>query len=996
MINRILSLVLISLSFSSSIDAQVYYVKDYTTSDGLVQGTVKSIFQDSKGRMWFGTAEGVSIYDGTEFINYSSNEGFSRPVITSFYELQQGIMLVGTLGDGLVVFSDPPFSKPKLQAKIKDKNLISGIYISQIIPDQEGNVWFCTEEGLTIWRMKENKIVSVDSITTFGKYGKLSLFQIEFYDDKNFYAATNSGLFKKSNSSYEIIKYKGKEINEPVFKLFMDSKRILWFATLNDLFFIKNNTVRNIKEVYPDFKEPVYCIAEDKDKSIYLGSIDGLIRLFDNKFIHLDKNNGLQKKDIISLYLDDENNLWVGSLSGISKLNGSNFSFVNTRSFKGHFNYILKEGKKLFTTSSEGLFEIDNYSLKKSELTKGIPTKVINHYSKDDDYNYWFSTDKGLYRKKQNEIIHYSTNNGLPHNFIYQTAVDKKNIVWIATQRGLAYIKEDRVYNFENHLEKNWSYSDNISQNFITTQSIRRVAVDKNNDVWIGSWNGGLFRIHNDSVYRFSQKDGLTDLSIRGIQIDAQNNIWVSTRYGGVVKFDGKTFSKYDTENGLQSNWVFSVETDYNQNLWFCTAKGLTKHDGYKSITYDASDGITSAEIISSTKLGGKLWFLSNSQIFSYEPEKTINPFSYPKILFRQVKLIDGNLPSTDSALTNIDSEINSILTKSKTVPLPVELEYYQNSIVFDFAGIDFRDERRITYEFILDGFDKQWIKASKKNYITYTHLPPGKYSFKVNAINKEGLKSISPAVFDFNILTPFWQRWWFITISVVFFILLISLVNYLIYQYKIRQALRLERLRSNISTDLHDEIGTSLSSIAIFAELVKRENANGSFKNSDMLERIENTSRDLIDKMSDIVWAISPGNDKFEDALLKLKDYSVKILESRGINVILNLETNNDKIILPMDVRRNLLSIFKEVVTNAAKYSKASTVKIELKFIEKPETKIFLSIEDDGIGFDLNKHMNGYGLKNIKHRSDEIKAKLELNSSPGKGTSTKVEIPVL
>jgi two-component sensor histidine kinase len=482
-------------------------------------------------------------------------------------------------------------------------------------------------------------------------------------------------------------------------------------------------------------------------------------------------------------------------------------------------------------------------------------------------------------------------------------------------------------------------------------------------------------------------------LNIRGVQIDAQKNIWVSTRYGGAFKYDGQSFINYNTKNGLKSNWVFSIETDLNQNIWFCTANGLTKQDGNNSITYDASDGIISAEIISSAKFDGKLWFISNSQIFSTEPEEQNKTFNPPSVFFKQVKLIDGDLPSVVSTPLINPMNLNSILTQSLSTSEKIILEYYQNSLVIEFAGIGFRDEKKIRYDFILEGFDKVWTTNTQRNYLTYTHLPPGKYSFKVFAINKEGLKSVSPAVFDFEILTPFWQRWWFIALSILFFVLAVSLANYLIYQYKIRQALKLEKLRTKISTDLHDEIGTSLSSIAIFAGLIKRD--SGSIKKSDLLERIENTSRDLIDKMSDIVWAINPGNDKFEDALLKLKDYTVKILESRGIDVNFNIETANQEFPLPMDVRRNLLMIFKEVVTNAAKYSKASIVKIALKFDEKPEEKIFLSIEDDGIGFDLDTHSHGYGIGNIKRRAEEINAKLEINTSPAKGTKFIIEIPI-
>lgn len=995
MFKKLMVLIFLSLPLLSETAAQVYYFKKYTPTDGLVQGTIRAIYQDSKGRMWFGTAEGVSIYDGTEFFNYGISEGFTRPVITSFYEIAPGIMLVGTLGDGIVVFSDPSFSRTIFKTKITNTEYFAGRYISQIIPDQNGNIWIVSDDGITIWKMKANKLVADERIDSFGMFGNPGIYQMEFYDDKNFYIGTDIGLIKKNNSGYELVKYEGVTIDKPVFKLFKDSKGVLWFSTHHDLYYIKDDVVYNAVEINKGLKEAIYCFDEDKNQKIYFGTINGIITLDGSEINFITKENGLESKDIISLYSDFENNLWIGSLSGISKLTSSNFKFVRHETFKGHFTNIIRDEKKLFVTSSEGLFEIEDYKLIKSELGDGIYAKVIKHLYKDRNGNYWFSTENGVFIKKGNAVKLYKENDGMPHNFIYQIAVDTNNVAWIATQKGLAYIKLNSIYDFANNSEKKWIYSDDLAQHLLKTQSIRRVIVDDENSIWVGSWAGGLFRIKDNSVYRFTEKDGLLDLNIRGIQIDALKNIWVSTRYGGAFKFDGKTFLNFSTKNGLKSNWVFSVETDYNQNLWFCTANGLTKHDGYKSINFDASDGIVSAEIISSAKFGGKLWFVSNSQIFSYEPDEKEIDFNYPRILFKEIKLLDGNLPLEESTIYKDDLEINSIIAQTQITHSTTVLEHFQNSLVFDFAGIDFRDESKITYEYILEGFDNQWTQTTRKNYLTYTHLPPGKYSFKVYAVNKEGIKSLSPAVFNFEILIPFWQRWWFITISVLIFVLLVSLANYLIYQYKIRQALKLERMRSKISTDLHDEIGTSLSSIAIFAELVKRETTGRSPKVKDMLERIQNTSRELIENMNDIVWTINPGNDRFEDALLKLKDYTIKILESRGIDVSFNIDTANANIILPMDVRRNLLLIFKEIVTNAAKYSKASMVKIDLRFEDKSEKRITLSIEDNGVGFEANKIQPGYGLKNIKRRSDELKAKFNLNSSDGKGTSVSIEIPV-
>lgn len=995
MLKKIAATAFIFIFLLSEISAQVYFFKKYTTSDGLVQGTIRTICQDSKGRMWFGTAEGVSIYDGNEFYNYASAEGLVKPVITSFYEITDGIMLVGTLGGGIAVFSDPPYSKTILRTNILDSAFISGKYISQIIPDEKNNIWIVTDNGITKWEITDDKVSAIEKISALGQFWAQTIFQILFYDEKNFYAATETGLIKKTDSGYEKIKYKGQTIDNPVFALFKDSRGIIWFSTFEHLYYIENNIIHNAKEIHPILDKAIYCFAEDADKNILFGTIDGVIELSNGKITIINKANGLDVKDIFSLYFDAEKNLWIGSITGLNKLTGSSFKYVHHENFKGHFSSIVSLDKKLFVTSNEGIFGVEDYSLKKSELGNGIPTKIINHISKDQNGSYWFSTDIGVFSKNKNIIKHFSERDGLPHDFIYETLTDKNNVTWIATQGGLAYIKENNVYNFKEKFEKSWVFSDSLSRQILSTQSIRRLAVDVENSVWVGTWAGGLFKINGNSIHRFSQKDGLLDLSIRGIKIDAQKNIWVSTRYGGAFKFDGKSFVNYTTKNGLKSNWVFSVETDYNNNLWFCTANGLSKHDGYKWINYDPSDGITSAEIMMSIKYAGKLWFLSRSQIFSYEPDEKKNLFYHPAIFFKQIKLIDDDLPFDNSVKQNTNENINSILASTRKIPDVVILEHSQNSLVFEFVGIDFKDENKVSYEYILEGFEKEWTKNTRKNFLTYTHLPPGKYSFKAIAIDKEGIKSLSPAVFNFEILIPFWQSWWFITISLIFFVLIISFVNYLIYQYKIKQALRLERIRTKISTDLHDEIGTSLSSIAIFAELVKREISGRSPKVLDMLGRIQNTSRDLIENMSDIVWAINPGNDKFEDALLKLKDYTIKILESRDINVVFMTDKHNAEMATPMDVRRNLLLIFKEIVTNAAKYSKADQVKIDLRFEDKPKKKIFLSITDNGVGFDVDKIQPGYGLKNIKRRCEELQASLELNSSVGKGTSISIEINI-
>lgn len=995
MFKKILTSGFIFISLLSNLTAQVYYFKKYTTSDGLVQGTIRVISQDSFGRMWFGTAEGVSIYDGFSFYNYGIDDGLPVPVITSFLEVAPGVMLVGTLGSGIAVFEKTPFKKDIIKTILNNKKYLISPYVSQITRDAKGNIWIFTDEGISEWIFKDSVFTQVRHQDKFGKLGKLNILRAAFTDNGESYYATDIGLVRKHNDQYEFVYPDSTQKKEPVFYVYFDKDKRLWFTTINKLYFLKENKITDFSKSHPEITVPSISYCEDRYGNLRIGMLGSIFLFNGNRLETINHNNGLTETSIISLFYDNENNLWIGSLDGMSKLTNTNLKFIKNQKPQTYFTSdVTQIDDKLLIGSNLDLYEIKDFSLAPSTFTVGIGKASYNRIGRFNN-DLWFATDRGVFVKNKSGVLHFTKKDGLPHNFIYNIKQDLNGIVWIGSQSGLAYCRNGQIFNFSNKSEEKWNFSDSKSKNILSNTSIRWLIVGEDNSVWVGSWADGLFRIKADSIFRFTEKNGLNDLHIRGLYIDSKKKLWVGTRYGGVFICDNGNFQQLSIKDGLSSNWVFSILEDDFNNYWFSTANGVNKFDGKHWLKFDASDGISSGEIKFSTKVESDLWFCSWSQIFCYNTGNNYAFDSKPNIHFTQIRLLDGELPDNPNSDSTGEFRFEDLGKQTISKNEIIELTYSNNTLFFEFAGTSFKDESNVRYDYKLEGFDINWTLNTQRNYLSYTHLPPGKYSFKVYAINKEGLKSSNPAVFNFIILAPFWQRWWFITLSLIVFVLIVSLINYIIYQYKIRQALKVEILRTKISSDLHDEIGTSLSSIAIFTQLIKRESKSGSIRAVELLERIENTSRDLIDKMSDIVWAVNPGNDKFEDALLKLKDYSVKILESKGINLEFNLKAGNEKIILPMDVRRNLLSIFKEVVTNSAKYSNASTVRIDLRFYEKPTRKILLSIEDNGVGFDIIKQVEGNGLKNIKHRSNEINAKLQLNSSPGKGTKVIIEIPI-
>ncbi len=988
-------LLMLILIFSTNITvlSQNYFFKKYTEADGLVQGTVRQIYQDSKGRMWFGTVDGLSIYDGSEFSNYRAEDGLTVPIISGFLEISDGVMLVGTLGNGIEVLVKQPFQRDSVILTIKDKEFLVDPRVNQIKRDNKGNIWICTEAGFTEWVFDKNSFTNIVHQNDFGELGEFSIYDVSFNSDGKKYFATSKGLLEYDGNHFRFICQSLLTNNEPVFYTYVDRQNTLWFSTLKHLFYLKDGVAKVFKLNGKDLNSGVNAITENKSNEIIICSLGKIILLKNNHVEVIDDKNGYTEKAALSVLIDREENLWTGSLEGVSKLNKSNFRFVNLNSVVLNNPQLIKTDDQILLGNSNGIFKIDKFNLKRSIEFKEFESIRVRDYLKDGDIQ-WFATENGVIVKKSGKKIIYDEHKGLPHNFVYSVCQDQSGIIWVLTQAGLAYIKNGSLYNFKSKTESGWKYSDLECQSAISTTSIRQAVVDKENTKWITTWRDGLIRIRNDSIYRFTQKDGLNDLRIRCLYLDSKNNLWIGTRFNGVYKYDGKLFYNYSTTNGLNSNWVFSITEDHVGNFWFCTSKGISKFDGERWISFGAADGIYGGEILNTIVKDSMVWFNSWEQIFCYLPESNNEQKIKPTVFFKQVSLLDSNLPVPKIDLVTEKFNLNKLLNLNFGYEAP-KIEYTNNTIIFDFAGTTFNGEKQIVYNYKLEGFDKNWIENTKRNYITYAHLPPGNYKFIVYAINRFGLRSEIPATFSFNILAPFWLRWWFIASVILFFILLISSINYLVYQYKIKQALKIEKLRSKISTDLHDEIGTSLSSIAIFAELIKRERKSNDRKYEDKLERIENTSRELVDKMSDIVWMVNPGNDKLNDALLKLKDYALNILESKGIDVVFDIDKIHTNFILPMEVRKSLLLIYKELVTNAAKYSKASLVNIKLKLKNDHSQKIILIVEDNGIGFDLTKTKNGNGIKNIRRRTEDVGGVCKITSEQGSGTRAVIEIPI-
>jgi hypothetical protein len=252
-----------------------------------------------------------------------------------------------------------------------------------------------------------------------------------------------------------------------------------------------------------------------------------------------------------------------------------------------------------------------------------------------------------------------------------------------------------------------------------------------------------------------------------------------------------------------------------------------------------------------------------------------------------------------------------------------LHLSYNQNYFNVYFTALNLINATANKYAYKLEGLDKDWTPANNITVANYSNLSPGTYTFKVIAANNNGVWNNKGASLTIIVSPPFWQTWWFILLCAI----AVGSIIYLFYRYRLNAALRVERLRTRISTDLHDDIGSTLSSISILSDMVMHDAANGNSK--EMLHEIKENSVNLMEKMDDIVWSINPRNDSLEKLLLRIKRFAAQLFEAKNIEYEIDISENIHSFKLPMEIRQHLYLMIKEAINNIIKHSQCTQAKI-------------------------------------------------------------------
>ena len=1005
---------------------------------GISQSTIEAIFQDSEGYIWLGTNDGLNRYNGYEFKIYNYEEyqnSISHNGITDITEDKYGNIWVNTVSgvNKINKKTEKISNYTEINGKIKEDST------TEIIVTKDNNILVGTYEGLNIYNSKEDRF----DVILEQKDGILSscIYSIDEDINGNIWIGTELGLNKLSKDFKVLETYPSES---EIYNIFCDDENgFVWAGSdSSGLLKIDKNTkevTQYINDIEDENSIPanqVGVIIRDSKGNLWVGTTNGLARYNEkNDSFDVYKNkvydkNSLVYNDVRSIIEDREGVLWVGTYSGIS--------IFDTESSIKYYNAGLDDGYLLSENMVHGIYEDDEGYLWVGSRTKGVNiidrenntsksinmenNNVIQSNSINDITGYkdfiFVATDAGVLKinKKENTIQNYNLEDGLIGENVKDIFVCDKNYLWIGSTNGLNLldIENDKIIDMTDYVDEG-SY-------------VRYVYQGQDGSYYIGFLrDGGLGIIEPNSketkYYKNipNNKTSISSNRVRYINEDSKGNIWIGTSYG-LNKYDPKTkvFKRYTTSDGIANNTIYGVLVDDNDNIWVSTNKGISQIDTKNNTVNNLSvtDGLQGNEFNGNAAFkskSGELFFGGINGLNAFYPEDVNSINNKSKVIFDGFKVNDKDY-----------LDINGLKFDNNT-----------ENIKIKFFTPVYSSNKNISYEYELIGSNSSKA-TTKENYVIYNDLLPGKYTFKVRAVDSRGYISDSETI-EFSIKYPFWMS------PIACFIYLVIAILFIINnKYKLKYLDRLVKSRTkeleeqmikneelynnnikieenknkylvNLSHELRTPLNVISSTNQLLLELSKKDNIKSdklayyidiSERNCNRLLNLVNNILDntkLQSKMYtlnlkevDIIYLV-------EETSLTLIDY----IKSKSIELIIDPEVE-EKVILCDDyeIERCIVNL----VSNAAKFTpEGGNITITIKDLDD---KVMISVLDTGVGIEEKYHKtifdrfnqvdndeskggSGLGLSITSKIVELHKGEIYVESKVGEGSNFVIILPV-
>ena len=936
---------------------------------------ITDLLEDKNEILWIATADGgLSRYDyrlppDKQFqqFKHSPSDSTSIPVniINALLEDASGDLWLATSGNGVLRFNKKKktFSEP---IRRKSRTCLD------LAIDHKGIIWAGKQGG---------GLTKIDPAT------------MKYEEDERYFDVY------------------AKLPHMTVSSLFRDSKNNMWMGSWDKVVYRvdpatqREDVFRKTEDPFSFPEDDPLSFAEDKNEHIWIGGkYNGLYFYHPatGKFFNYrhdpSKEGSLAGNQVNCIFIDGSGIVWLGTNGGISIYDPVQQKFAQTflpiidNNRQTIYDFHTDENNNVLIGTSEGLYvrNATDRSLRHFPLTYKNEKLAVTKFFRNRDGVLYIGTQVSVFRLNKDFSVAPlpNTDKDVVMNHIIESRVVSMTADTIDGHPVLLVSPYGHYLAYYDFVLQQWvSRQDSIRQIIkkfnIRDNLIREFFKTSNGNIWMATTKSGLgeWARHSSPVVRYYNNIPGNDSSISNnhifdIREDKKGNLWVSTYGGGLHYFnvDTKQFQHITASHNLAEG----MQVDDSGNVWMIANGNLDRYDPYhKSYsTFELPDLEKSGGVRGyiCRDANGKMYIAGSGYFIVFDPTQVRDLRTTPPVHFTDFKIFN-------------DSYSHLLFEKE------INLKYNENFFTVEYAAPGYHAGYPVQYSHQLVGVDHNWVDDGTKSAVNYTNLDAGEYMFKIRATIKPGVWENEISSVLIRIKPPWWRTWWFFSMAAVF----IALVIYFMYRYRINELLKRQAIRNKIAQDLHDNVGSTLSSISVYSQVAKIYQQQQKLEPlQDTLEKISATSSEMISEMNDIVWAINPRNDNMETILQRMESFARPLLASQEVKFHFSYVPGIQHQHLEMAKRKNFYLIFKEAINNALKYSGCKNLWVDISLHHH---QLELLVKDDGKGFDVKKirsmnTLSGNGVRNMEMRAKEMKGNWSIVSSDS-GTIVKLAFPI-
>ena len=992
----VLSFAILWLGGNSMLRGEQFHVRGWHVEDGLPDGSITALAETTDGYLWVGTRKGLVRFDGARFSRGGSDrmDGLLDQRISGLLAVGDGSLWVVSERGAVMQYADGQFKSRFVSPTVLSAlNGTRGTGLDALENPSETQPW-----------------------------QSVSLLARDF-DNNVWVLPDNATLLRFSASGQTLtVPTNGLPAGALLF-VCSDSAGRIWLGKGGNLCLFRGGQW-SVFPVREEVRSEKLLVCPGNKEGIWVASTSGGVE--EKVMFHRTETAWVTppvaaaRSTLSAILQDHQGRLWASEWWGGVKVRGHNpdgdwqqaqeqgplAKCVVTCLFED------REGAIWVGTSGEGLHQVTQRKVEMVLLPPEASSTAVTAVCPGEDGQLWVGTQgKGIYHWANGRMSHFGLAEGLPSEGVDSLARDANGRIWAGTGSGLAVFRGGQFVPvpelggsalafFSDHRGSLWlgqvsrltclRDTTNVTTYYAADRrylDIRSIAEDRDGRIWTAVFQSGLWQVQGTNLVAMNSQIGLPRSDVRSLLCDREGSLWIGTLFGGLFRWDGKRLQHYLMVDGLPDDSIIGIAEDDKANLWISSGNGIFGCSSRQLADYERGR----SPKIACWQLGAADGLANRGCSGGGQPV-IVRSADGPFVVANMV----GAARFDPAVVTRVESPTNIFVE----AVLGDGLELYpRNSkfrvststrrIEFRYTAPELGSPKLLRFRHRLEGLDQDWVDAGTERSVSYTKLLGGEYQFRVLVSGGDGAWHESGSRVTLLVVPHLWERPSLQFAALVFFMAAIS--GRILVNQRRKMKLRLERLemlhavekeRSRIARDIHDQLGASLTQIAIMSETPL---AGATEPVASQFNRIANKARAVVQNLNEIVWAVNPLNDNLPKLLDYICSMSAELCESAGLRCWHEVPTGLPPRPLRVDFRHNLVLAAREAINNAIKHADASQVWVR---VSVKDDRFLVEVEDNGRGFDVeHRRESGNGLKNIQIRLEQIGGRAEVTSQPGHGT---------